>query len=112
MRRRHWGGAQWGCAETCFSSGRSRWPLSKAHARAGWWPPERPATSVEGPWDTRWALEASDRLRGEFVDYFKANPGLKKPDFRYDFLANRSQAGICVRRDPWEAFFQFQHTVL
>src|SRR2546422_6427311 len=86
--------------------------LSEAHARAGWWPPERPPASVEGPWDTRWALEASDRLRGEFVDYFKANPGLKKPDFRYDFLANRFQGGIRIRRDPWEAFFQFQHTVL
>ena len=39
--------------------------LSEAHARAGWWPPERPPASVEGPWDTRWTLEASDRLRGD-----------------------------------------------
>jgi len=59
--------------------------LSEAQARAGWWPP----ASMEGPWDTRWTLEASDRLRGEFVDYFRAKPSLKKPDFRYDFLANR-----------------------
>jgi len=86
--------------------------LSEAHARAGWWPPERPPMSVEGPWNTRWSLETSDRLRGEYVDYFKAKASLNKPDFRYDFLANRFQAGIRVRRDPWEAFLQFQHTLL
>ena len=110
MRRRHWGGAQW--APSVVLVGALALALSEAHARAGWWPPERPAMSVEGPWNTRWSLETSDRLRGEFVDYFKANPGLKKPDFRYDFLANRFQGGIRIRRDPWEAFFQFQHTVL
>src|SRR5439155_24173688 len=86
--------------------------LSEAHARAGWWPPERPPASVEGPWDTRWTLEASDRLRGEFVDFFTSKAGSKTPNFRYNFLGNRFQAGIRVRRDPWEAFVQFQHTVL
>ena len=30
--------------------------LCEAHARAGWWPPERPPTSVEGPWGTRWTV--------------------------------------------------------
>src|SRR5439155_21725586 len=91
--------------------------LCEAHARAGWWPPERPPTSVEGPWGTRWTVEASDRLRGEFVDFFRPKP---KPDFkthktakfRYDFLGNKFQAGVRLRRDPWEAFVQFQHTVL
>ena len=86
--------------------------LSEAHARAGWWPPERPATSVEGPWDTRWTLEASDRLRGEIVDYFAPKPTSTTPNSRYNFLANRFQAGVRVRRESWEAFLQFQHTVL
>ena len=86
--------------------------LCEADARAGWWPPERPPTSVEDPWDTRWTLEASDRLRGEFVDFFAQKPGSKTPNFRYNFLGNKFQAGVRVRRDPWEAFVQFQHTVL
>src|SRR5439155_14174746 len=82
--------------------------------RAGWWPPERPPTSVEGPWGTRWTVEVSDRLRGEFVDFFAAKPSKthKVAKFRYDFLGNKFQAGVRVRRDPWEAFVQFQHTVL
>ena len=88
--------------------------LCEAHARAGWWPPERPPTSVEGPWGTRWTVEVSDRLRGEFVDFFAAKPSKthKVAKFRYDFLGNKFQAGVRVRRDPWEAFVQFQHTVL
>src|SRR5438094_2237085 len=89
--------------------------LCVAHARAGWWPPERPPTSVEGPWDTRWTLEASDRLRGEFVDFFATKPDPKThkaAKFRYDFLGNKFQAGVRVRREPWETFVQFQHTVL
>src|SRR5437667_7889224 len=85
--------------------------LCEAHARAGWWPPERPPTSVEGPWGTRWTVEVSDRLRGEFVDFFAAKPSKthKVAKFRYDFLGNKFQAGVRVRRDPWEAFVQFPH---
>jgi len=73
---------------------------------------ERPDLSVAGPGGSRWKLEVSDRMRGEFVDWFEGPPASPTPDERYDFFANRFQAGLRVTRDPVEAFVQLQHTTL
>jgi hypothetical protein len=71
---------------------------------------EKPDLSAAGPWDTRWQLTVSDRLRGEFADWFEAAP--PNDNQRYDFLGNRFQFGIGVTRGPLSGFVQYQHTQL
>jgi hypothetical protein len=73
---------------------------------------EKPDLSVAGPADSRWRLEVSNRIRGEFVDWFDPGQASPQENFRHDFLGNRFQAGVRVIRDPLEVFFQYQHTVL
>jgi len=68
--------------------------------------------TVNGPWDSTIRLEVYERLRGEFVDWFATpNPG-PTSRFRYNFIGNKLQLGIRFKRDPWEAFAQFQDTSL
>jgi hypothetical protein len=81
--------------------------LATAHPATGW---ERPDLSAAGPWDTRWQLSVSDRLRGEFADWFEA--AAPNDDQRYDFLGNRFQLGIGVTRGIVSGFVQYQHTQL
>lgn len=77
---------------------------------------ERPDLSANGPFGSTVRLELSDRIRGEFVDWFDAGPGSNN---RYNFYANRFQAGLRVKRAKLfesnvdlESFFQFQHTLI
>lgn len=65
-----------------------------------------PKLETTGPVDSRLRLEVSERLRGEFVDFFEM------PKSHYDFLANRLQLGARITRDPFELFVQVQHTLL
>ena len=50
-----------------------------------------------GGWRDRVTLIASERLRGEFVDWFRPQPGAADPDaHRYDFIASQLRAGVTV----------------
>jgi hypothetical protein len=81
-------------------------------------PPEcgRPQLTTTGPLGTVICLETSNRIRGEFVDWFDPGPGSNN---RYNFYANRFQAGLRIKRDDMfdtnvdmESFFQFQHSLI
>ena len=71
---------------------------------------EKPDLSIAGPGGSRWQLSLSDRLRGEFADWFEAAE--PNDDQRYAFLGNRFQLGLGVTRGPLAAFVQYQHTQL
>lgn len=68
--------------------------------------------AVEGPSGSTIRLEVSNRIRGEFVDWFATPPTGANPNFRYNFLGNRFQLGVRVTREPYELFVQFQNTTL
>src|SRR5581483_11533077 len=71
-----------------------------------------PPLATEGPWGTTLDLEVFDRLRGEFVRFFEPPATSATPNNRYDFLQNKFQLGLRLAREPYEAFFQFQHSTL
>lgn len=71
-----------------------------------------PALQTAGPWGSTVRLELFNRLRGEFVDWFGPPPGSATPVHRYDFLGNKLQVGLRVRRAPYELFVQFQNTTI
>ncbi len=66
---------------------------------------------MQGPLDSTVRLEVYNRFRGEFVDWFATNPGNSQPTSRYNFLANKFQLGLRVKRDPVEMFAQLQPTI-
>ena len=50
-----------------------------------------------GDWRDRVTLIASERLRGEFVDWFRPRPGAADPGAnRYGFIASQLRAGVSV----------------
>src|SRR5207245_1297399 len=50
-----------------------------------------------GDWRDRVTLIASERLRGEFVDWFRPRPRTAAPDaHRYSFIASQLRAGLSV----------------
>jgi hypothetical protein len=61
-----------------------------------------------GPANSRWRLEMSDRVRGEFVDWFDS----KTRESTYNFTANKFQLGLRVLHPHLESFIQFQDTFL
>ena len=64
-------------------------------------------------WTDRITLSVSNRIRGEFVDWFAPPPGLTAPGAeRYNFLGNRFRLGVRALFDPFELNLQFQDTVL
>jgi hypothetical protein len=67
---------------------------------------------IDGPYGSTIRLEASNRLRGEFVDWFATPATSTTPTYRYDFLGNRLQLGARVSREPYEMFVQFQSSTL
>lgn len=71
-----------------------------------------PRLEAEGPFDSTIRLEITNRIRGEFVDWFAKPDGSATPDNQYDFLGNKFQAGIRLTRDPVELFVQFQDTLV
>src|SRR5438046_8031057 len=51
----------------------------------------------DGDWRDRVTLIASERLRGEFVDWFRPRPRTAAPDVhRYSFIASQLRAGLSV----------------
>src|SRR5881296_4023088 len=51
----------------------------------------------DGDWRERVTLVASERLRGEFVDWFRPRPRTAAPDaHRYSFIASQLRAGLSV----------------
>ena len=75
-------------------------------------PLEIPKLEVHGPYDSTIRLEVFNRIRGEFVDWFAPAPTAAAPNYRYDYLGNKFQLGLRVKRDPWEMFLQFQNSTL
>jgi hypothetical protein len=73
---------------------------------------EIPPLEAEGPFGATIRLEASDRVRGEFVDWFETPPSSATRNDDYRFLGNRFQLGVRVKRDPVELFVQFQDSLL
>jgi hypothetical protein len=71
-----------------------------------------PKLEVAGPFESKIRLEITNRIRGEFVDWFARPDTSATPDNQYDFLGNKFQAGIRVTRDPVELFVQFQDTTV
>ena len=71
-----------------------------------------PKLEVAGPWDSLIRLEVSNRIRGEFVDWFATSPTGRTPDFAYNFVGNKFQAGVRIIRDPIESFFQFENATV
>lgn len=71
-----------------------------------------PSLVTEGPWGSTVAVEIFDRLRGEFVDWFATPPSSATPTFRYDFLGNKLQLGLRIKRKPYELFVQFQDSTI
>ena len=64
-------------------------------------------------WTDRITLSVSNRIRGEFVDWFAPPPGVTAPGAeRYNFLGNRFRLGVRALFDPFELNLQFQDTVL
>jgi hypothetical protein len=87
-----------------------------AHGQTAGQPPPLPLAvaplSMKGPYDSTIRLEVFNRLRGEFVDWFATAPDGPTPTFRYNFLGNKFQLGLRVRRDPYEVFVQFQDSTV
>src|ERR1700687_2039878 len=66
-----------------------------------------PPLETAGPFGSTIGVEIYDRLRGEFVDWFATPPNQTS---RYDFIGNKFQLGLRVRRAPYEVFVQFHDT--
>jgi hypothetical protein len=67
---------------------------------------------VEGPFGATIHVEASERVRGEFVDWFETPPNSAIRNDDYRFLGSRFQFGVRVMRDPIEVFAQLQDSLL
>ncbi len=71
-------------------------------------------------WRDRVTFSVTNRVRGEFVDWFGPPPFTPGPDpqpiargaEQYDFFANRFRAGVRVLLPPVELNLQFQYTEL
>ncbi len=71
------------------------------------------AAQAPASWRDRVTLSVSNRVRGEFVDWFTPPPGAAEPGAeRYDFFANRFRLGVRALLPPVELNLQFQDTVL
>jgi alginate export protein len=73
---------------------------------------EVPPVEIEGPFGATIRLEASERVRGELVDWFETPPNGAVRNDDYRFLGSRFQFGVRVKRDPVEIFVQFQDSLL
>jgi nucleotide-binding universal stress UspA family protein len=75
-------------------------------ARAG-------ALGMEGPFGSQWTLKGSDRVRTEFSGWFDpaatTGPGSNAD---YVFVHNRFRLGVDVQLAPFEAYVEYQNTVL
>jgi len=71
-----------------------------------------PPLETNGPFGSTVGIELYDRLRGEFVDFFATPPNASNSTFRYNFLGNKFQLGVRVKREPYEFFVQFQQATI
>ena len=71
-----------------------------------------PPLETRGPLGSTIGIELYDRLRGEFVDWFATPSNGSNSTFRYNFLGNKFQVGLRVKREPYEFFVQFQDTTI
>ena len=71
------------------------------------------AAETSPSWRDRVTLTVSNRVRGEFVDWFGPPPGVAEPDAeRYDFLGNRFRLGVRALLPSVELNLLFQQTQL
>ena len=71
------------------------------------------AAELDASWRDRITFTLSDRVRGEFVDWFAPKPGAAQEGAnRYNYFANRFRAGVRVLLPPVELNLQLQDTVL
>ncbi|MGH8476275.1 MAG: hypothetical protein ACRERS_10095 [Methylococcales bacterium] len=78
-------------------------------------PPEAWKAEIEGPYDTKLRLELYNRIRGEFIDWFGdpiVNGRVVPKESSYSYFANKFQLGLRVTGEAFEAFAQFQDTVI
>lgn len=68
--------------------------------------------AFDGPNDSEFRITASNRIRGEFVDWWKTDPSGPSPNSSYNFMGNRFQLGVGFQMEWLEIFAQFQHTLL
>lgn len=66
--------------------------------------------SLMGPDGSQFRLTLSDRMRGEFADWFDAGPPLDNTE--YGFFANRLQVGAAGEWRRLRGYLQYQHTML
>jgi len=78
--------------------------------RAGAGLPETPPLTATGPGGSSFTLSASNRLRGEFADWFDAGGAASNSD--YGYLGNRTQVGLLAKWKTVSGFLQYQHTIL
>jgi len=71
-----------------------------------------PPLETAGPFGSTIGIEIYDRLRGEFVDWFATPPDQKNSTYHYNFIGNKFQLGLRIRREPYEVFMQFQDSTL
>lgn len=71
-----------------------------------------PPLETTGPFGSTIGLEVYDRVRGEFVDWFATPPNRSNSNHRYNFVGNKFQLGVRMKRDPYELFVQFQDTTV
>jgi len=72
--------------------------------------PETPPLTLAGPDGSSVTVSASNRLRGEFADWFDADGAAPNSD--YSFLGNRTQVGVLAKWRMLSGFLQYQHTIL
>jgi hypothetical protein len=72
--------------------------------------PETAPLTVHGPDASAFTLSFSNRLRGEFADWFDGGGAASNSD--YSYLGNRTQVGILAKWRSLSGFLQYQHTVL
>ena len=70
---------------------------------------------MAGPYNSKLRLEINERIRGEFADWFGDPVVQGKPvakDSDYSFMGNKFQLGLRFTTEPFEAFAQFQDTLI
>jgi hypothetical protein len=72
--------------------------------------PETARLTIAGPDASSFTFSVSDRLRGEFADWFDAGGAASNSD--YAFLGNRTQVGVLAKWRSFSGFLQYQHTIL
>lgn len=92
-----------------FSAMATADPVKSAKAPEAW------KAEIDGPLGAKLRLELYNRLRGEFIDWFGdpiVNGRVVDRESSYSYFANKFQLGLRVTGKPFEAFVQFQDSLI